>query len=89
MIGAAWEFVTTWFERAYEEWGLLIPSLVFVIGYMAVRHFNYVEKNAEKRIEAKQEEIERLVSERNWLQERLFPDRLSSAKSDEKETEND
>jgi len=85
---AAWEFVTTWFKAAYEEWGLLAPSLVLVIVYMVTRHLNYVEKNAEKRIEAKQEEIERLVSERNWLQERFFPSRLSSAKTDEKEAVN-
>lgn len=86
---AAWEFVTTWFNAAYKEWGLLVPSLFILIVLMTIWHLKYVERNAERRINAKQEEIERLVSERNWLQERLFPDRLSSAKTDEKETIND
>jgi hypothetical protein len=51
-------------------------AALFVI--LALWHINYVEKQAEKRLADKDREIDRLVKERNQLQEIVLKKRRSS-----------
>jgi len=51
-------------------------AVLFVI--VVLRHIGYVEKNAVGRLAEKDREIERLVKERNQLQEIILKKRRSS-----------
>jgi hypothetical protein len=61
-------------SHLYDAGGVEILCLLFI----ALVFYKLVWKVWKKAMESKDAEIERLISERNFLQAQLFPDRESS-----------
>lgn len=59
------------------KYGPVFVLLVLAIGFL----FSRYERAHKKIVQAKDQEIERLVKERNWYQEQMLKKRLSSRKN--------
>lgn len=71
----AWSFL----EHLYDKGGIGVLSFLFI----AFVFYKLVWKVWSAAMTSKDREIERLISERNYLQSRVFPDRETTDSEDE------
>ena len=64
-------------DALFTEYGPIFILLILVIIYL----FRRYEKSHKDIVKQKDAEIERLVDERNWLQDQLIPNRKSSRRA--------
>ena len=79
---SAWTTGLATLERLYDKGGATLLVAIFI----AFVFYRLVWKVWSEAMRGKDEEIERLIRERDFYQDRLFPDRISSDQDDKEIT---
>jgi len=75
-------------QKILEDYGLQGFIIIFLCGvcfYLIHRYLNLSDKSCRQIIKSKDDEIQRLVDERNKLQEYFLDKRISSKKGEKKD----
>jgi len=75
-------------EKLISQWGLLLTLLVILIWRLLKRYLDSVENRVNLVEERADKEIDRLVKERDRLQDIILEKRISSGRSKNAETSN-